>query len=136
MSIQQYVVGFCMYKNKVLLIRKCRPSWQAGGLNGIGGKVNDYENFHDAMVRECNEEAGITVTSWRYLGLSTDNFSYIVKFYTAQVNNLDLACSMTDEQVSLFDIDSLDYKSIIPPADIFIRLALTNVLNPIELIME
>jgi len=125
-----------MYEGKVLLIHKCRPTWQAGGLNGIGGKVNKHENFYDAMVRECSEEAGITVTHWIYLGLVTDNKHYIVKFYSSQVPHLDMARTMTDEKISIFDIASFDYSLVIPPADIFIRLALNNIFSPIELIME
>jgi len=46
----------------VALIRKDRPDWQAGLFNFIGGKVNDGEAPWDAAIRECLEEADLTVT--------------------------------------------------------------------------
>ena len=68
-----YVVGFVFEKNpvtavwEVLLIRKTRPSWQAGLLNGVGGKIELLEASSEAMVREFQEETGVrtTVDQWR-----------------------------------------------------------------------
>lgn len=56
-----YVVGFAFsrYGNKVALIRKIKPEWQAGKLNGIGGKIENEEYAYDAMVREFREETGV-----------------------------------------------------------------------------
>lgn len=136
MRRQRYVVGLAMYDHKVLLIRKCRPLWQAGGLNGVGGKVKKYEDYYSAMIRECNEEAGLVITNWQYLGLLTDNTDYIVKFYKADVPNLEMARTLTDETVSIFDLSTLNYGWLIPPTDVFLRLSLNNVFEPIELIME
>ncbi len=60
---QHYVLGFIPIhdeseptKRKVLLIRKNHPDYQAGKLNGIGGKVEPGEDPLTAMVRECKEE--------------------------------------------------------------------------------
>lgn len=45
---------------RVVLIRKLKPSWQAGKLNGVGGKIEDAEDRPvQAMVREFKEEAGV-----------------------------------------------------------------------------
>ena len=40
--MREYVCGFLFSpdRKKVLLIRKRRPAWQAGKLNGVGGKVD------------------------------------------------------------------------------------------------
>lgn len=56
----RYVVGFMLdhERENVVLIQKNRPSWQAGKLNGVGGKVETGESSLDAMVREFAEEAG------------------------------------------------------------------------------
>lgn len=64
--MQDYVVGFIHNDHEVALIRKNRPQWQDGFLNGIGGKVEKYENIHDAMVREFKEEAGRFVGPWEH----------------------------------------------------------------------
>lgn len=65
-----YVVGFMFSpdRDKVLLIRKTKPVWQAGHLNGIGGKIEEGEDGQDAMAREFEEETGIKTNSadWEY----------------------------------------------------------------------
>lgn len=64
--MKNYVVGF-MFNNRgcVALIRKNRPEWQAGMLNGVGGHIEPYETAIQAMRREFNEEAGVDV-EWEY----------------------------------------------------------------------
>lgn len=56
--MRRYVLGFVFdsgYHN-VLLICKDRPSWQAGRLNGLGGKIEEGESPARAMERELREE--------------------------------------------------------------------------------
>lgn len=65
-----YVLGFCrdLTTSHVLLIRKRRPDWQAGLLNGVGGRMEESDaSAEDAMEREFLEETGVTVpaASWR-----------------------------------------------------------------------
>jgi len=64
----RYVVGFLLVEGmpSVLLIRKKRPQWQAGRLNGPGGKVEPGETFLDAMRREFEEEIGVRVERWEH----------------------------------------------------------------------
>jgi 8-oxo-dGTP pyrophosphatase MutT (NUDIX family) len=69
-----YVLGFivCLESNEVLLIEKTKPQWQAGYLNGIGGKVemvaeNYYEKAHAAMAREAYEECGLRIGEDRWI---------------------------------------------------------------------
>lgn len=60
--MNSYVVGFVFDKSgsNVVLIRKSKPKWQAGMLNGVGGKIEDAEDRNvQAMVREFREEAGV-----------------------------------------------------------------------------
>jgi 8-oxo-dGTP diphosphatase len=47
---------------RVALIRKERPNWQKGLLNGIGGHIEGNEAPIDAMGREFFEETGIKVS--------------------------------------------------------------------------
>jgi hypothetical protein len=64
---RRYVVGF-MFDfafERVALIRKRKPIWQAGKLNGIGGKIEANETREEAMRREFIEEAGFDAT-WHF----------------------------------------------------------------------
>lgn len=56
---KRYVVGFLFWFDQVLLIRKARPAWQRGKLNGIGGHVEPGETYAQAMEREFVEETQI-----------------------------------------------------------------------------
>jgi 8-oxo-dGTP diphosphatase len=50
--------------DRILLMHKCKPDWQAGKLNGIGGKIEAGESPIDAMRRECYEETTVTYLTW------------------------------------------------------------------------
>ncbi len=67
---QQYVVGFAFSadRSQVVLMRKNRPAWQAGKLNGIGGKFEENETGEECMVREFHEETGVQtdLADWHY----------------------------------------------------------------------
>lgn len=58
--MKHYVLGFVFNRlmNKVLLVKKKRPEWQAGRWNGIGGKVEADEAPLFSMEREGHEETG------------------------------------------------------------------------------
>lgn len=64
--MQLYSCGFLFSpdRSRVLLIRKNRPAWQAGKLNGLGGKLEHGETPLDAMRREFWEEAGVRIEEW------------------------------------------------------------------------
>ncbi len=60
-----YVVGLLHSYGWVVLIKKNRPEWQAGFLNGVGGHIEVGETPLNAMVREFKEETGIEIPEWR-----------------------------------------------------------------------
>jgi 8-oxo-dGTP diphosphatase len=64
-----YALGFLFITGNeegpaVVLIRKNKPEWQAGKLNGVGGKIEEGEEPIDAMRREWKEETGETREVW------------------------------------------------------------------------
>ena len=65
--MKRYVVGFLFRNNgtEVALVRKLKPEWQRGRLNGIGGKIEPNEDSRAAMMREFAEETGANVDDWR-----------------------------------------------------------------------
>lgn len=73
----RYVVGFLFSddRKQVALIHKRRPGWQAGRLNGVGGKIESGETPAAAMHREFAEEAGVWGVQWgQFATLAGPNF--------------------------------------------------------------
>lgn len=71
---KQYVLGFAFneIRESVVLIEKNRPEWQAGKHNGIGGKIEEFDETPlDAMIREFKEETGCETTEadWHYFAV-------------------------------------------------------------------
>jgi 8-oxo-dGTP diphosphatase len=64
----KYVCGFLFDKDRksIALIRKKYPPWQAGYMNGVGGRIEAGEKPLDAMQREFNEEAGMRLGGWKH----------------------------------------------------------------------
>jgi 8-oxo-dGTP diphosphatase len=83
-QMNRYVLGFMFDEKfeKVLLVRKQKPAWQKGLLNGPGGKIENPETAIGAMVREFKEETGIDHPTWKHYcslsGLTPDGARFEV----------------------------------------------------------
>lgn len=105
----KYVVGF-MFDPKgygVLLIQKKKPKWQAGKLNGIGGKIEEGETSLKAMQREFKEETGVEQKYWRYV-VTMYGEDWSVDVYTCTDNNVHYSKQTTDEIPIYIGLDELD----------------------------
>jgi 8-oxo-dGTP diphosphatase len=123
---QKYVVGFMMdpLLSKVVLIRKARPEWQSGRLNGVGGKVEPGEGAVQAMHREFKEEAGVDGLDWKqFLTLDTPRSN--LSFFRC-TGNIHKAVTVTDEDVAVYDIhDVMDRCDTMPNLRWCIQMART-----------
>ena len=95
-----YVAGFLFSADlsKVLLIRKLKPAWQAGKLNGVGGKVEPGETPTAAMVREFYEEAGGHIYNWKYFASSGDPGTFTVDFFAYRLSDDGLGIEALQSQ--------------------------------------
>lgn len=114
--MQKYTLGFIFNKNldHVLLMHKNRPDWQAGKVNGLGGKLFDGEDSIDCIAREIKEESNLDIQKERfvYIGnLSSDTFHMDV-FGAVYDGSLADAQSMETEEVEWFQIESLPKNGI------------------------
>lgn len=115
--MNRYVVGFAFSADRqsVLLVRKLRPNWQKGYLNGIGGKIEHGETHSEAMDRECFEETGLQL-SWRYRGLMTGtnsdgNLFECHIFYAYE--NIDSFTQKEDEPLNIYSVPSLQGEKLL-----------------------
>src|SRR3989338_6146087 len=111
-----YTVGFIFNEDfsKVLLVKKNRPDWQKGKLNGPGGRIEDGETSIRCVAREIFEEAGLETQEedWFFFAkLNREDAS--VDFYTSIYRgSLDRVSSQTDEEVGWFNTKSLPENTI------------------------
>lgn len=109
---KRYVVGFMFSKDgsSVALIRKQKPAWQKGLLNGIGGKVEDGEDYPAAMRREFYEETGCVtlVSEWCEFckmegGENDDGGRFGIRFFFS-MGDLARLQSKEEEKIEIISI--------------------------------
>lgn len=59
--MKQLTLLFLVRDDEVLLAMKKR-GFGAGRWNGVGGKLDEEESIEQALIRECQEEIGVTPT--------------------------------------------------------------------------
>lgn len=121
----KYVVGFMFDRTRtdVLLLRKLRPKWQSGKINGIGGRIEAGESAVEAMRREFAEEAGITHDNWREFCVLSDFREWSIHFFWA-IGSINKALQLTDEQPQIYPVSNLP-ETVIPNLRWLIPMALS-----------
>lgn len=130
----QYTVAFIFSRSpsgqlKVLLIRKNRPEWQTGKLNGIGGKVEESDPCPTyGCDREILEETGLRLP-WIQHVATMNGKSCEIWFFAYEISwELFISArALTDEVLKVCDVDDLP-PDVIPNLRWLIPLAL-NVLR-------
>lgn len=119
-----YVVGFLFSEPSglVALVRKNRPDWQAGRLNGIGGKVEAGETPSEAMRREFHEEAGLDLEGWEHFATveAQNHTGGRIFFYRLVVEDETFsgARTMTDEPIETHVV-----AAVVPTEDVLPNLS-------------
>lgn len=126
-----YSVGFAFSPDlrEIMLIEKKRPPWQAGLLNGVGGKIEDEETPLKAMVREFEEEAGILThdNEWvHFATLSTKRGHTVHFFYHVFVGCMPPAVSPTDEIITICPLGD-PYSNWVPNLRYLIPMAINHI---------
>ncbi len=128
--MKSHVLGF-LFNNEgsqVVLIRKNRPDWQSGLLNGIGGKIEQPETARMAMAREFKEESGVESNpeAWRYFAKLHGPGWEVFCYETRSFQMLASAKTMTDEEVVIESVDFLCQAICVPDLKCLIYLALSK----------
>lgn len=102
----RYALGFLFHDSfqEVLLIRKNKPDWQAGKLNGIGGHIDHDETATDCMNREFKEEVAYDGPPfiWKEFAL-LNGYDFQVYCFCATGFPI-MAQPKTDEQTEVFQV--------------------------------
>lgn len=106
----RYVCGFMFSPDlvHVALIQKLKPAWQAGFMNGIGGKIEEGEFPLDAMVREFAEETGVATVPPTWDMFCLHHFKgATVYFYKAVSSEVYTVKTMEEERVLVYAVSVL-----------------------------
>ncbi len=126
----EYSLGF-LFSNDyrtVALIKKNKPVWQKGLLNGIGGKRESAETMLECMVREFKEESGLLFTNWEHF-LDMGNDRFLVSCYKGLYYNLRQLESITDEKIQVENVAlmlAVGHKDMIPNLRWILPFAMDN----------
>lgn len=103
--------------DKILLGMKKR-GFGEGNFNGFGGKVKPGEAISDAAIRECEEEAGVTVTQLEPRGVlifTNENDATALQVHLFIVNAFTGDPHETEEMKSQwFDVTAIPYETMWP----------------------
>lgn len=96
----EYVCGFLFEATLrgVVLIEKQKPAWQAGKLNGVGGKIEEGETPLAAMQREFEEETGAVVPDWTLFRVERFIDGTVVHWFAAKATSAQWAAVHTVEK--------------------------------------
>jgi 8-oxo-dGTP diphosphatase len=109
--MNRYCLGFAFSHDfqTVLLIRKNKPDWQKGLLNGVGGKCEPNESPLSSMLREFHEEAGLETDAnqWRHFCTMQRKDDFQVYCFAALIEP-NSAFIMTDEILEVVKVDTIN----------------------------
>ena len=91
---------------QVVLMRRTKPAWQAGRINGLGGRLMPGESAAAAARREVREECGVDVAAWREV-LVWEDAEYVMHVLSAVSAEARAARTQEDQEVFLADVDAL-----------------------------
>lgn len=115
-----YVVGF-LFRNddkEVALIKKLKPDWMKGKLNGVGGKIEAGESPLVAMRREFKEETGADVKNWHnFLSFNEPFIGFFISREPAEIRTVEA------EEVNWYPVEDIRHLNTIPNLEWLIPLA-------------
>ena len=130
-SVIKYTLGFIFNEDlsKVVLIRKNKPDWQKGHLNGIGGKVEHNENSWECIIREIYEESNLKFDQkdLKFSGEINSFSSWSVDVFSIKTTDEYLNSTLktkTNEIVGIYDIEHLDNLNLLPSVKYLIPMVL------------
>ena len=117
---------------KVLVQNRRDPNW--GGLTFPGGHVEPGESLVDSIIREMQEETGLTIHHPRLVGtkswMMNDGERYLVLLYTATEYEGELHDSEEGE-ISWMTIDEMRAGNMVEGMELYFRVYLDGDVNEI-----
>ena len=131
--MMEYTMGFIFSPDlkRVYLIRKTHPEWQAGKLNGVGGKRRKGEAFQACMAREAEEEAGYTGSFTHFATMGGPDWTCLV-YYSVMQEGQQAPATREEEQIEVVWLVNLlpDAEQMISNLPWLILSAINHIRHP------
>jgi 8-oxo-dGTP diphosphatase len=107
--MQDYCLGFVFSPeySEVLLIKKNRPKWQLGKMNGVGGHIEPKESPQAAMIREFKEETNLKVDDKWYSVGEVHGDDFVLYVYSGVCSSWKDLKQKTDERPFVVPVESI-----------------------------
>ena len=130
------LTNMCMLRRadgKVLVQNRIDPNW--GGLTFPGGHVEPGESLIDSVVREMQEETGLTIKNPRLIGTKSwmqkdGSGRYLVLLYTATEYEGELHSS-DEGEIRWMTIDEMRAGKMVEGMELYFRVYLDGDVNEI-----
>jgi 8-oxo-dGTP pyrophosphatase MutT (NUDIX family) len=106
----KYVICVATTADKIVLVKKNKPAWQAGKFNFVGGKIEPGESIFRCAEREFEEETGVPtdITEWRYVGCMYRPGDFYCAILQQQNPHFDRVKTMESEEIVLMDKNNFE----------------------------
>lgn len=128
--MKHYVLGlvFSQYEGRIALLRKKRPDWQVGKLNGIGGHIEPGETPKEAMIREAEEEVGLKLGGGCWEEIATLRKSRTWELFVFKTNlplptEPEDLMGQEDEQVEVHNVNLMYLEDCVPNLHYLVQFA-------------
>lgn len=128
--MKRYVVGFLFddAMEKIIMIRKERPAWQKGKLNGVGGKIEPFESAIEVIQREFKEETGVYISAELWASVCILKFPYAeIEFFAVKNTKFyEETRTVTDEEIVKVSLNNAFFNKELPLIENIISLTILS----------